>query len=98
MDRFVRRMNEMMNEEVAFGQVNNTVLVFDVNLEDVRDFVQQNGFDNLVNDVQYDYDYGYDEYLDDLTVAYDRVVVFCNVMCEMNNDCVCNNCLCCEDY
>lgn len=44
----------------------------------LRQVVQMFGED-VVHDVGYDYDYGYDEYLDPLEMAYDRVVLYCGV-------------------
>ena len=53
------------------------VTVYDGDVDALRDFVQM--FGGAVHDVGCDYDYGYDEYLDSLQVADDRVVLYCSV-------------------
>lgn len=61
----------------VFVNDNNTLTVYNVNVDKVRNFVNTTKFRDLVHDVAYDYDYGYDDYCDPLTVAKDRVVLYC---------------------
>ena len=55
-----------------------TVTVYDVDMSTLSDLVSVLGT-GVVHDMSYDYDYGYDEYLDPLEVADDRVVLYCGV-------------------
>ena len=69
-------LTQKFNAKV-FVNDNNTLTVYNVKVDKVRNFVNTTKFRDLVHDVAYDYDYGYDDYCDPLTVAKDRVVVYC---------------------
>ena len=99
MDKYLNELKEALDvlfDTDAFVCCNNTVLVHDVELDKLKEFVERSKFKQLVHSVEYDYDYGYDEYCDPLTVAKDRVVLYCTVLCEDDYNKCCDSCLKCE--
>lgn len=81
----------------CFVNNNRTVMVFDVDLKLLKEFVERSKFNKLVHSVENDYDYGYDEYCDPLTVAEDRVLLYCKSLCELQYYHECDNCGKCYD-
>lgn len=92
LEMVAKNVNNHFGDEVAFAHNNNTVMVYGVDFNDLKEFVE-NEFSDFVYDVDHDYDYGYDEYMDDLTVANNRFVLYCH-SCMKD----CDDCVNCNDY
>ena len=99
MDKYLNELKEALDvlfdtdDDDVFVCCNNTVLVHDVELDKLKEFVERSKFKQLVHSVEYDYDYDYDGCG---TVAKDRVVLYCTVLCEDDYNKCCDSCLKCE--
>ena len=95
-DELSKAVELLLGGEAFVNYFSKTVTVYKVSLDTLKEFVEMSKFKELVHDVSYDYDYGYDEYCDPLTVAKDRVLLYCKTLCELDCTHECNSCFKCE--
>ena len=76
-NELAQAIKELFGTEPYVNFFRMVVTVHGVELDTLKEFVRKSKFHNLVHDIGYDHDYGYDEYNDPLTISKDRVVLYC---------------------
>ena len=91
LEELAKAVEKEFDTEPYVNYFGKMLTVYGVEKKDLEAFVEEK-FRNLVYDVGYDHDYGYDEYNDPLTINKNRVVLYCTTLCELDCNKKCNDC------